>query len=82
MIVPDSRVLIPREDTYSIAVAASVHIPELDCNKPLKVVDLGCGSGVLGLSFLDVLRRRSLHDGDIDSMYASTLQPCTMFEHC
>jgi len=47
-------VLIPREDTTSVAVVAAGYAA-LNSPKCIEVVDLGCGSGVLGLGVASIL---------------------------
>jgi release factor glutamine methyltransferase len=55
----DPRVLIPRPETEGLVDVALGELARVDAPAPL-IVDLGCGSGAIGLSLLDELRRRGV----------------------
>ncbi len=55
----DERVLIPRPETEELVTLALDELAARDCATPL-IVDLGCGSGAIGLSLLDELARRGV----------------------
>lgn len=54
----DERVLIPRPETEELVEVAMVELARLD-NAPL-IVDLGCGSGAIGLALLAELVERGV----------------------
>lgn len=51
----DTRVLIPRPETEGLVDIALAHARRHDGSPPLQVVDMGTGSGAVGLSILDEL---------------------------
>jgi release factor glutamine methyltransferase len=55
----DPRVLIPRPETEELVDVALAQLASASTSAPL-VVDLGCGSGAIGLSVLDELRSRGV----------------------
>ena len=55
----DSRALIPRPETEGLVDVALRELAAGDVAAPL-IVDLGCGSGAIGLSLLDELRQRGV----------------------
>ncbi|MBW4077276.1 MAG: peptide chain release factor N(5)-glutamine methyltransferase [Acidobacteria bacterium] len=55
----DERVLIPRPETEELVEVAMRELARLDVSAPL-ILDLGCGSGAIGLSLLDELRSRGI----------------------
>jgi release factor glutamine methyltransferase len=55
----DSRVLIPRPETEELVDVALAQLAAAESGAPL-IVDLGCGSGAIGLSLLDELRTRGV----------------------
>ena len=55
----DPRVLIPRPETEGLVGVALGELARIDAPTPL-IVDLGCGSGAIGLSLLDELRQRGV----------------------
>jgi release factor glutamine methyltransferase len=55
----DERVLIPRPETEGLVDVALRELALSDVAAPL-IVDLGCGSGAIGLSLLDELRQRGV----------------------
>jgi len=55
----DARVLIPRPETEELVDVALNEFATSDVLAPL-VVDLGCGSGAIGLALLDELRARGV----------------------
>jgi release factor glutamine methyltransferase len=55
----DERVLIPRPESEELVTIALRELAAREIEAPL-IVDLGCGSGALGLSLLDELRQRGL----------------------
>lgn len=55
----DERVLIPRPETEELVEVAVGELARLDVSAPL-ILDLGCGSGAIGLSLLDELRSRGV----------------------
>jgi release factor glutamine methyltransferase len=55
----DSRVLIPRPETEALVDVALVELAKSDVVAPV-IVDLGCGSGAIGLALLDELGRRGV----------------------
>lgn len=55
----DERVLIPRPETEELVSLALGELAAHDCATPL-IVDLGCGSGAIGLSLLDELAQRGV----------------------
>ncbi len=55
----DGRVLIPRPETEALVDVAMGELARHDDSAPT-IVDLGCGSGALGLALLDELRDRGL----------------------
>lgn len=55
----DERVLIPRPETEELVDVALKELAISDVLAPL-VVDLGCGSGAIGLALLDELRARGV----------------------
>jgi release factor glutamine methyltransferase len=55
----DERALIPRPETESLVEVALKELATSDVAAPL-IVDLGCGSGAIGLSLLDELRQRGV----------------------
>jgi release factor glutamine methyltransferase len=56
----DERVLIPRPETEELVTLALEELARLDQPAPL-IVDLGCGSGAIGLALLDELASRGVH---------------------
>jgi release factor glutamine methyltransferase len=55
----DHRALIPRPESEELVGYALEALAELDVRTPV-IVDLGCGTGALGLSILDELRSRGV----------------------
>jgi release factor glutamine methyltransferase len=55
----DERVLVPRPETEELVDVAIDELLATATDSPL-VVDLGCGSGAIGLAVLDELRRRDI----------------------
>ncbi len=55
----DPRVLIPRPETEGLVDVALGELARVDVAAPL-VLDLGCGSGAIGLALLDELRQRGV----------------------
>ena len=55
----DPRVLIPRPETEELVEAALVELVALDAAAPM-ILDLGCGSGAIGLALLDELGGRGV----------------------
>jgi release factor glutamine methyltransferase len=55
----DKRVLIPRPETEGLVDVALRVLALSDVAAPL-IVDLGCGSGAIGMSLLDELRQRGV----------------------
>ena len=55
----DARVLIPRPETEELVDVALRELARLDVVAPA-ILDLGCGSGAIGLALLDELRSRGL----------------------
>ena len=55
----DTRVLIPRPETEGLVDVALGELSGTTTTAPL-ILDLGCGSGAIGLSLLDELRRRGV----------------------
>jgi release factor glutamine methyltransferase len=55
----DPRVLIPRPETEELVEAALGELVALDVNAPM-ILDLGCGSGAIGLALLDELGGRGV----------------------
>jgi release factor glutamine methyltransferase len=55
----DERALIPRPETEELVDVALQELASSDVAAPL-IVDLGCGSGAIGLSLLDELRQRGV----------------------
>jgi release factor glutamine methyltransferase len=55
----DERVLIPRPETEALVDVALRELAASGAKAPL-IVDLGCGSGAIGLSLLDELQRRGV----------------------
>ena len=55
----DERVLIPRPETEELVTLALHELARHDCATPL-IVDLGCGSGAIGLSLLEELAQRGV----------------------
>ena len=55
----DERVLIPRPETEELVDVALRELVRLDVVAPA-ILDLGCGSGAIGLALLDELRSRGL----------------------
>jgi len=55
----DSRALIPRPETEGLVDLALKELAASEVVAPL-IVDLGCGSGAIGLSLLDELRQRGV----------------------
>jgi release factor glutamine methyltransferase len=55
----DPRVLIPRPETEELVTHALGELAALDVTTPL-IVDLGCGSGAIGLALLDELTKRGV----------------------
>lgn len=55
----DPRVLIPRPETEELVDVAMSELARTDADKPL-IVDLGCGSGAIGLSLLSELAERGV----------------------
>ncbi len=55
----DERVLIPRPETEGLVDVALRELAACEVAAPL-IVDLGCGSGAIGLSLLDELRQRGV----------------------
>jgi release factor glutamine methyltransferase len=55
----DPRVLIPRPETEELVEVALGEMATADSPAPL-ILDLGCGSGAIGLSLLDELRARGV----------------------
>jgi len=55
----DPRVLIPRPETEELVDVALGELVATGSSAPL-IVDLGCGSGAIGLSLLDELRTRGV----------------------
>ena len=55
----DERVLIPRPETEELVGVALGELARLSVVAPI-IVDLGCGSGAIGLSLLEELRERGV----------------------
>ena len=55
----DERVLIPRPETEELVTAAIRELARAQLSEPL-IMDLGCGSGAIGLALLDELRERGV----------------------
>jgi len=55
----DPRVLIPRPESEELVSVAMAQLAARDLTSPL-IVDLGCGSGAIGLALLDELARRGV----------------------
>jgi release factor glutamine methyltransferase len=55
----DPRVLIPRPETEGLVDVALAELSSSSCAAPV-MLDLGCGSGAIGLSLLDELRARGV----------------------
>lgn len=55
----DARVLIPRPETERLVDLALVELVRIDCAAPV-VLDLGCGSGAIGLALAGELTARGL----------------------
>jgi release factor glutamine methyltransferase len=55
----DARVLIPRPETEGLVDLALVELARIDCAAPV-VLDLGCGSGAIGLALAAELGARGL----------------------
>jgi release factor glutamine methyltransferase len=55
----DERVLIPRPETEALVDVALTELARSEVAAPL-IVDLGCGSGAIGLSLLEELRERGV----------------------
>lgn len=55
----DHRALIPRPETEELVDVALKELATSEVAAPM-IVDLGCGSGAIGLSLLDELRRRGV----------------------
>jgi release factor glutamine methyltransferase len=55
----DPRALIPRPESEELVGVALAALAKSDVTAPV-IVDLGCGSGAIGLSLLDELRRRGV----------------------
>jgi release factor glutamine methyltransferase len=55
----DPRVLIPRPETEELVDVAMSELARVDAAAPL-IVDLGCGSGAIGLSLLSELAERGV----------------------
>lgn len=55
----DPRVLIPRPETEELVSVALAELAARDLGAPV-IVDLGCGSGAIGLALLDELARRGV----------------------
>jgi len=55
----DSRVLIPRPETEELVDIALAQLARGDVVAPV-IVDLGCGSGAIGLALLDEMGRRGV----------------------
>jgi release factor glutamine methyltransferase len=55
----DSRVLIPRPETEELVGVALNELARLDVVAPI-IMDLGCGSGAIGLSLVEELRQRGV----------------------
>jgi len=55
----DKRVLIPRPETEELVEVALAELAKGDVVAPV-IMDLGCGSGAIGLALLDELRRRGV----------------------
>jgi len=56
----DRRVLIPRPETEELVGLAFDELMQRSLKEPL-IVDLGCGSGAIGLSLLFELRQLGVH---------------------
>ena len=56
----DARVLIPRPETEELVGLAFDELMKRNVRKPL-IVDLGCGSGAIGLALLFELRQLGVH---------------------
>jgi release factor glutamine methyltransferase len=57
---PDSRVLIPRPETEELVGLAFDELMKRKLKEPL-ILDLGCGSGAIGLALLYELRQLDVH---------------------
>jgi len=55
----DARVLIPRPETEELVDVALAQLAKSDVVAPV-IMDLGCGSGAIGLALLDELRGRGI----------------------
>ncbi|HEY5103463.1 MAG TPA: peptide chain release factor N(5)-glutamine methyltransferase [Acidimicrobiales bacterium] len=55
----DKRVLIPRPETEELVHVALTALAKGDVVAPV-IMDMGCGSGAIGLALLDELRRRGV----------------------
>jgi release factor glutamine methyltransferase len=55
----DERVLIPRPETEELVETALKELLRDEVSEPL-IIDLGCGSGAIGLALLDELRGRGI----------------------
>ena len=55
----DKRVLIPRPETEELVHVALSELAKSDVVAPV-IMDMGCGSGAIGLALLDELRRRGV----------------------
>ncbi len=55
----DQRVLVPRPETEELVGVALGELARRDLSAPV-ILDLGCGSGAIGLALLDELRSRGI----------------------